>query len=101
MTDPLTNTLVSPAAGAATVVSPDRAAENAHRAAVEFEAVYLSIMLSSMFTDLNADGPLGGGQGEKLFRSQLYEELGQIIARSGGVGVADAVYREMMRHQEV
>ena len=101
MTDPLINTLVNPAPNTATLESPSRAAENAHRAAGEFEAVYLSIMLSSMFTDLNADGPFGGGEGEKLFRSQLYEELGRIISRSGGVGVADAVYREMMRHQEV
>ena len=101
MADPLINTLTNPAAGSATAAVPNRAAENAHRAAVEFEAVYLSIMLSSMFTDLSADGPLGGGEGEKLFRSQLYEELGRIISRSGGVGVADAVYREMMRHQEV
>ena len=72
-----------------------------HRAAVEFEATYLSIMLSNMFTDLDSDGPFSGGPGEKMFRSQLYEELGRILARSGGIGVADSVYREMMRQQEV
>lgn len=73
----------------------------ARQAAEEFEAVYLSLMFQSMFTDIGNGGPFSAGPGEKIYRSHLYEELGRTFARSGGVGIADAVYREMMRYQEV
>ncbi|MDJ0948497.1 MAG: rod-binding protein [Alphaproteobacteria bacterium] len=80
---------------------PSTRAENARRAAEEFESIYLSLMFSSMFTDLGGDNPFGGGPGEKIYRSHLFDELGRVFARSGGVGIADAVQREMLRLQEV
>jgi len=89
------------AQAAETARGADKAGAEARRAGEEFEAVYLSFMFSNMFTDLAADGPFSGGPGEELYRSQLYDELGRILARSGGVGIADAVVREIMRHQEV
>ncbi len=72
----------------------------AERVGSEFEALYLSFMLSNMFTGIEGDGPLSGGQEEKMYRTHLYDEMGKILARSGGVGVADAVKREMLRQQE-
>ena len=80
--------------------APTSAAKARH-AAEEFEAVYLSLMFQSMFTDIGEGGPFSGGPGEKIYRSHLYEELGRTFARTGGVGIADAVYREIMRYQEV
>ena len=79
---------------------PNSPADKAARAAEEFEAIYLSLMFSNMFTSLG-DGPFSGGPGEDIYRSQLHEEMGRIFARSGGIGIADAVQREIMRHQEV
>lgn len=92
-------TAAAPAADAAR--DADKAGAQARRAAEEFEAVYLSFMFANMFTDLAADSPMSGGPAEELYQSQLYDELGRILARSGGVGIADAVLREIMRHQEV
>lgn len=80
---------------------PTKAASDARRAAEEFEAIYLSMMFQSMFTDIGGDGPFSGGPGEKIFRSQLNEELGRILASSGGIGIADAVQREILQLQEV
>ncbi|MFQ5774595.1 MAG: rod-binding protein [Kiloniellaceae bacterium] len=70
------------------------------RAAVEFEAVFLSQMLAPMFEGLETDELFGGGPGEDIYRSILVEEYGKAIARSGGVGIADAVQREILRLQE-
>ena len=81
-------------------VDSNSPANKAARAAEEFESIYLSLMFSNMFTSLG-DGPFNGGPGEKIYRSQLHEEMGRIFARSGGIGIADAVQREIMRHQEV
>jgi hypothetical protein len=53
-----------------------------------------------MFAGVNADPVFGGGSGETVFRSLMLQEYGKVAARSGGVGIADSVYREMIRLQE-
>jgi len=98
-TAPTTTGPQAPAKGAKGAVS-GRRIEAAARAAQDFEAVYLSFMLQNMFTGISTDGPFSGGEGEKMFRSQLHQEMGRILSRSGGVGLADTVFREIMRHQE-
>jgi hypothetical protein len=51
-----------------------------------------------MMEGLAKDGPLGGG--DDPFAALLREEYGKLIARSGGIGVADAVLNELLRAQE-
>lgn len=67
----------------------------------EFEAQFISQMLENMFSTVDTKGFLGGGEAEETYRSMMIDEYGKIIARSGGVGVADHVKREMLRVQEV
>lgn len=69
------------------------------RIAQEFEAVFLSEMLAPMFESLGTDGLGGGGMGEQIFRPMLVERYAEAIAQAGGVGIADAVVREMLRMQ--
>ena len=71
------------------------------QAAEDFEAVFLGQMLAPMFAGLETNEYFGGGPGEDVYRSLLVEEYGKAIARSGGVGIADAVERELLRLQEV
>jgi Rod binding domain-containing protein len=42
----------------------------------------------------------GDGQGD-VFRDMLNDEVAKLISRSGGIGVADAVLREMLKAQEM
>lgn len=70
-------------------------------AAEEFEAVFLSAMLAPMFEGLGEDELFGGGPGEDIYRSLLVEEYGKSVARSGRLGIADAVERELLTLQEV
>ena len=74
--------------------------DKAHKAAVEFEAVFLAQFLDSMSEGLNSSPPFGGGMGEDIFRSIMNQEIASSIAARGGVGIADAVYRELIRLQE-
>lgn len=69
--------------------------------AQEFEAVFLSQMMKPMFEGISTDGPFGGGQAEEMWRSLMVDEYGKSIAKSGGIGIADAVMREMIKMQEV
>ena len=68
------------------------------RAAEDFEAVFLSQLLGGMMQGLAPDGPLGGG--DDPFAAMLSGEYGKLIARGGGIGVADAVMRQLLRAQE-
>jgi Rod binding domain-containing protein len=42
----------------------------------------------------------GAGNGENVYRSLLSQEYAKVAAKSGGVGIADAVQREIIRLQE-
>lgn len=73
----------------------------ARKTAQDFEAVFLAQMLKPMFDGLNAEEPFGGGPGEEMWRSLQVEEYGKAIARQGGIGVAAAVMREILKTQEM
>ncbi|MCJ9430333.1 rod-binding protein [Kordiimonas marina] len=72
----------------------------AHEAAEQFEAVFLSQMLSPMFETVKTDSMMGGGNGEDVFRSMMVQQMGKAIAKKGGIGIADQVYREILKMQE-
>ncbi|MGQ0532334.1 MAG: rod-binding protein [Caulobacteraceae bacterium] len=84
----------------ATQQSREGAPDELRRAAEEFEAVFLSEMLSPMFEGLDTDGLGGGGMGEEIFRPMLVERYAEAISRAGGVGIADSIVAELMRMQE-
>jgi len=68
-----------------------------HAVAVEFEAVFLAEVLRGMTGGLGADAPFG----KEPFGSLLIDEYARLIARSGGVGIATATRRELLRLQEM
>lgn len=79
-------------------------AETLHQArkvAEDFEAVFLGQMLQPMFQNIDAAEPFGGSASEKMWRTMQVEEYGKAIAKSGGVGIADAVFREIIKAQEL
>ena len=70
------------------------------RAAIEFEAFFLAQALQPMFAGVGAEEPFGGGFAEEMWQSMQVEQYGKALAKSGGIGIADAVVREMLRAQE-
>jgi peptidoglycan hydrolase FlgJ len=74
--------------------------EKARTAAQDFEAVFLNTMLSEMFTGIGKEGPMGGGAGVGVWRSFLTDEYAKTFARSGGIGIADHVYKSLLATQE-
>jgi len=68
--------------------------------AVDFEATFLNEMFSHMFTGIDGDGPFGGGGAGGVWRSFLSDEYAKTFAKSGGIGLADDVYRSLIAQQE-
>jgi Rod binding domain-containing protein len=93
-------TRVSRVQRAASRLQAPMASDEVRRAAEEFEAVFLAQMMAPMFEGLETDELFGGGPGEDLYRSVLVEEYGKSIARAGGIGLSDAIQREILRLQE-
>ncbi len=73
----------------------------ARAAAEEFEAFFLSQVLEGMFKGIKSDGMFGGGHGEAVYRPMLMQEYGKLIAERGGIGLADAMMRELLTTQEI
>jgi flagellar protein FlgJ len=71
------------------------------KAATEFEAQFVSQMLTQMWQGIETDGYFGGGNGEEMFRGLMINEYGKQIAQSGKLGIADSVRNAMLKMQEV
>jgi len=68
--------------------------------AQDFEAMFLNSMFQHMFTGLNGDGPMGGQGATGVWRSMLTDQFARTVAKAGGIGIADQVYRSLIAHQE-
>ncbi|GJD93116.1 rod-binding protein [Methylobacterium iners] len=73
----------------------------ARKASTEFEKMFLEQSLDRLTSSDGTDGPLGeNGTGGGVYRSMLTKEYAGQIVKSGGVGISDQIYREMMKMQE-
>lgn len=70
------------------------------KAAQDFEAVFISQMLSHMWQGVETDGMFGGGQAEETWRGMMVEEYGKQVARAGGIGIAADLKQAMLSMQE-
>ena len=68
------------------------------RVARRFEAQTLSALLKPVFGEA-PKGLLSAGAAEEQWRPMLVERYAQAWSDKGGVGIADAVYRELLRVQ--
>ena len=75
-------------------------AAGARKVAEDFEAFFLAQSMESMFAGIEGDPVTGGGQSETVYRSLLMQQYAKVAAKSGGIGIADAVQREILRIQE-
>ncbi len=86
-------------AGSATRLSAARDAR-LHAQAQDFEVQFVNSMFQHMYTGLEGDGPFGNSTGVGPWRSFLTEEYAKSFVKSGGIGIADSVYKSLLAHQE-
>ena len=80
---------------------PTAFAAKAEWAAKEYESVFISQFLGSMFSGIKTDGITGGGQGEEMFRSLMVNEYAKGLQQRGGFGLAAQMKAQLLKHQEV
>ncbi|HCZ15412.1 MAG TPA: hypothetical protein DHV85_12625 [Candidatus Accumulibacter sp.] len=69
-------------------------------AAQEFEAVFLSQMMTHMFAGVETDPVFGGGPGEDMFRGMMILEYGKHMARLGTGGLSAQIQKTLIDMQQ-
>lgn len=71
-----------------------------NKLAEEFEAFFLSQALQPMFANIEPEGAFSGGPGNDIWKSMQVDEYGKALAKNGGIGLADAVMKQLLIAQE-
>ncbi len=77
------------------------AASKTKKTAEDFEKMFLEQTMDRVNGSEGTDGPLGeNGTGGGIYRSMMNKEYASAIVKSGGVGISDQVYKQMLAMQE-
>lgn len=75
--------------------------EQTRKSAQDFEAMAIGQMLQPMFNTVDTSkGLFGGGKGEAAWKPMMVDEMAKMLAKSGGIGIAESVMKEMLHMQE-
>lgn len=77
-------------------ISAEKESKRLREACEGFEAMFLDIMFKEMRNTVPENTLFGESQGEKIWHSMLDTELMQNVAKSGGVGIADMMYDNLI-----
>lgn len=83
--------------------SLQRAVENSKspeikKASIEMEALFLNMMLQAMRRTIpEPQGMFERSHGEKIMQEMLDQEMSINMANAGGIGIAQALYRQLMQ----
>ncbi len=70
-------------------------------ACIDFETIFISKLLNGMRKTINKSGFIDGGIGEEIFTDMLYDEYAQTIAKQGGFGLADMIYKNILSKNKI
>jgi flagellar protein FlgJ len=87
----------SPGSLAAALAARTPEARRAREAARDFEALLLGQLLRTIRSSGAVGGALFTGQGQRIYREMMDDEMGRALAGAGGLGLADLIARDLMR----
>lgn len=83
-----------------TTLSAEQVAKT-RQSAKDFEAMAVAELLRPMFKTVDSSkGLFGGGAGEAAWQPMMVNEMAKMLVKGGGLGIADAVLKEMLHMQE-
>ena len=69
------------------------------KVAVEFQSLFVEMMLKSMRETVNKEKLTGGGHGEEVYGSLLDREYATAISRRGNIGLAEMIEQQMIAQE--
>ena len=89
----------SPVAADTQQYTPEQIAKAA-QSAKDFESMAIGQLLQPMFSTVDTSkGLFGGGQAEATWKPMMVDEIGKMIEKNGGIGLADSVMHEILQAQ--
>ena len=73
----------------------------AETASKDFESMFLSQMMESMFGESTGTDSFGDEDTNEIYRSMMMTEYSKQITAGGGIGIADYIKSELLKTQEV
>lgn len=88
--------------GSQTAASGDREKSDAklRKACADFEGVLLQYMFESMKKTVGEGGVFGGGAQQRMYESMFIQEVSATLARKSGIGIGDALYRQLKGRED-
>jgi flagellar protein FlgJ len=66
-------------------------------ASVEFESIFVKMMLSQMKKSVEKSGLIDGGHAEEIFDDMLYDEYAKKISKTESLGIAEEIYKSLSK----
>ncbi len=76
-------------------ISADPYRKKLYDASVEFEAVFVKMMLKEMKNSVHKEKLIDGGYAEEIFEDMLYDEYAKDISKNESLGMAEQIYKQM------
>ena len=64
-----------------------------------FESLFIHQLWKAMRETVDKSGLIDGGEGEEIFTDLLDQKTSEVMARRGGIGLAEDLYRQLSRQQ--
>ena len=68
--------------------------------ATELEGVFLNTLVKEMFASLGKEGAAGSDFGQETWRGMQAEQIADVMAKAGGIGLADSLVADLLALQE-
>ena len=66
----------------------------------DFEGIFINFMFQSMKKTLPGDGLFGGSHQKEMYDAMFLQEISTKLAKERGMGIGDALYRQIQRQNE-
>ena len=71
------------------------------KVAQDFEAIFIKKLFDEMDKTIDRKNSLFyGGEAEDIFRGMLNEERAKDMAKTGGIGLSEIIYKQLSRNEE-
>lgn len=76
-------------------ISADPYRKKLYDASVEFESVFVKMMLKEMKSTVHKSGLIEGGYAEEIFEDMLYDEYSKNLSANSSLGLAEQIYQSL------
>lgn len=76
-------------------ISADPYRKKLFDASVEFESIFVKMMLKEMKSTVHKSGLIDGGYAEEIFEDMLYDEYSKNLSANSSLGLAEQIYQSL------